>query len=209
MRSVAELNRGEYDQLTFSSILERIGDSRKTFFSSLLDLANTLISDLSPIAELLSLERLDLSETQVSDITKLSRLAGLTSLSLSETQVSDINALAGLTSLRSLDLAYTRVSDLSAIAEFVAMIDQWSLDDEEDVDNDDYDSNDERVGLCYEGTPIAERQPYCWLVDLRTRRRTIETINVVRAAKGLTDHYPDGYEGSNTLPSGESENSSE
>lgn len=36
MMSVAELNRGEYAQLAFSSILERLGESRKTFFSSLL-----------------------------------------------------------------------------------------------------------------------------------------------------------------------------
>jgi hypothetical protein len=35
MRSVAELNRGEHDQLAFSSILERIRGGRKTFFSSL------------------------------------------------------------------------------------------------------------------------------------------------------------------------------
>jgi hypothetical protein len=36
MTSVAELKRGEYAQLAFSSITERIGESRKTFFSSLL-----------------------------------------------------------------------------------------------------------------------------------------------------------------------------
>ena len=36
MRSVTELSRSEHDRLAFSSILERAGDSRKTFFSSLL-----------------------------------------------------------------------------------------------------------------------------------------------------------------------------
>jgi hypothetical protein len=38
MRAVVELNRGEYAQVAFSSILERIADSRKTFFSSLLEI---------------------------------------------------------------------------------------------------------------------------------------------------------------------------
>ena len=36
MKSMVELNRGEYAQLAFISILERIGERRKTLFSSLL-----------------------------------------------------------------------------------------------------------------------------------------------------------------------------
>ena len=38
MMSVVELNRGEHAQLAFSSITERVRESRKTFFSSLLAL---------------------------------------------------------------------------------------------------------------------------------------------------------------------------
>jgi hypothetical protein len=45
MTSVAELKRGEYAQLAFSSITERIGESRKTFFSSLLGHGSTVIEN--------------------------------------------------------------------------------------------------------------------------------------------------------------------
>ena len=45
MRYVAELNRGGYAQSAFSSILERVGESRKTFFSSLLVVARLLLDE--------------------------------------------------------------------------------------------------------------------------------------------------------------------
>jgi hypothetical protein len=47
MTSVAELKRGEYAQLAFSSITERIGESRKTFFSSLLGVAGAYETGLA------------------------------------------------------------------------------------------------------------------------------------------------------------------
>ena len=54
--------------------------------------------------------RLDLSGTQVSDITPLANLHSLESLDLGGTQVSDITPLANLTSLKSLDLKDTHVA---------------------------------------------------------------------------------------------------
>ena len=53
MRSVVELNRGEYAQLAFISILERIGERRKTFFSSLLGVE---LSAEYPSAQLIEFE---------------------------------------------------------------------------------------------------------------------------------------------------------
>ena len=97
-----------------------------------------------------------------------------------------------------------------------AMMDQWTdksdpyddpYYDPSDDDNGYYDeddlSEDDTRGLHYGQTPIAAREPYCWLVRLPIRRRTIETINLVRRTKKLPTYHPQRYE-----PPEEAENDS-
>jgi len=56
---------------------------------------------------------LDLSDTDVSDLSPLARLTGLRTLGLYGTKVSDLSPLAGLTGLQSLYLSGTKVSGAS------------------------------------------------------------------------------------------------
>jgi hypothetical protein len=81
-----------------------------------LDLSNTKVSDLSPLAGLTKLSTLNLSNTQVSDLSPLAGLTELAEIGLSGTQVSDLSPLAGLTTLSTLYLDGTQVSDLSPLA---------------------------------------------------------------------------------------------
>jgi hypothetical protein len=101
-----------------------------------------------------------------------------------------------MSKLRKLRFERTLVTDLRPLAEFREMIDQWQKDDElESVVDYDYSDDDYGGrGLYYEGTPVATRQPYCWFVEMRDGRRTIETINWVRSEeRQLSTYWPDGY----------------
>ena len=82
-----------------------------------------LFSDLSPLAELTSLQTLTLFNAQIDDITALSNLIELEALDLgleprdeTRARITDISALAGMTKLTSLRLGYQAVSDLSVLA---------------------------------------------------------------------------------------------
>lgn len=57
------------------------------------------IEDISPLAELVNLERLDLSDNHITDIEALSELKELVWLMLDFNQISDISVLLQLTSL--------------------------------------------------------------------------------------------------------------
>ena len=92
-----------------------------------LDLRSTQVSDLGPLANLKGLERLDLWYTQVSDLGPLANLKGLKWLDLGSTQVSDLGPLANLKRLESLDLWDTQVSDLGPLANLKGLkwLDLW------------------------------------------------------------------------------------
>jgi len=61
-----------------------------------LDLRNTLVTDLAPIACLTWLEWLDIYNTGVTDITPIDGLTGLKYLYLDSTVVTDMTPIAGL-----------------------------------------------------------------------------------------------------------------
>ena len=88
----------------------------------------TTVSDLTPLANLTALELLDLGETSVSDITSLSNLTGLQSLSLWRTTVSDLTPLSNLTALESLHLGGTSVSDITPLSNLTGLqsLSLWS-----------------------------------------------------------------------------------
>ena len=80
------------------------------------NLGNTQVSDLSPLAELKNLEVLGFQYTQVSDLSPLTEFNSLKNLSLYNTQVSDLSPLAELRNLELLGFANTQVKDLSPLA---------------------------------------------------------------------------------------------
>ncbi len=83
-----------------------------------LDLRNTQITDLAPLAGLTGLQRLDLNTTQITDLAPLAGLTGLQRLRLGNTQITDLAPLAGLTGLGDLTVDRTGVADLRPLAEF-------------------------------------------------------------------------------------------
>jgi hypothetical protein len=86
-----------------------------------LDLDNTQVSDLTPLAKLTALQSLRLNSTQVSDLTPLAKLTALEILCLHNTQGSDLTPLAKLTALETLWLDDTQVSDLTLLAKLTAL----------------------------------------------------------------------------------------
>jgi internalin A len=82
-----------------------------------LNLWQTRVSDLSPLAGLLRLQSVDLWYTPVSDLTPLAGLAELQSLNLEFCKgVTDVTPLAGLRRLRYLEIGGTSVTDLAPLA---------------------------------------------------------------------------------------------
>ena len=108
-------------------ILRLICEESKKLNVRSLFLAQTQVSDLGPLADLMALERLDLNHTQVSDLGPLADLTALERLDLWDTQVSDLGPLADLTALERLDLWDTQVSDLGPLADLTALetLDLW------------------------------------------------------------------------------------
>jgi len=110
----------------FSSVVHvHIGDgSQITDLTPLADLtslewlrlSDTQVSDLKPLAGLKNLQALDLERTQASDLTPLAGLKNLEVLMLGDTPVSDLTPLSGLTNLAYLDLSDTQVSDPISLA---------------------------------------------------------------------------------------------
>ena len=75
------------------------------------DLRESLVSDLSPLAELKNLAALIINDTPVSDLTPLAEVKNLTELWLNDTQVSDLTPLTKLKNLYGLHLHNTQVSE--------------------------------------------------------------------------------------------------
>ncbi len=78
---------------------------------SKLDLSNSYITDLAPLAGLKNLKSLDLSGTFVADISALAALENLESLNLANTMVADITALYNLKNLTYVDLFNSNVQE--------------------------------------------------------------------------------------------------
>ncbi len=85
------------------------------------NLANTKVTDLSPLSDLTGLTRLWLSYTDVTDLSPLSGLTGLTTLGLTGTRVTDLSPLSGLTGLDDLWLSSTSVTNLTPLSGLTAL----------------------------------------------------------------------------------------
>ncbi|MDX2067494.1 MAG: COR domain-containing protein [Haliscomenobacter sp.] len=81
-----------------------------------LDVSNTQVTDLSPLANLQNLTSLSVSNTQVTDLSPLANLQNLNTLYVYNNQISDLSPLANLQKLTSLSVYNTPLSDLSPLA---------------------------------------------------------------------------------------------
>lgn len=90
-------------------------------FLTRIDLFNTKIDDVGPLASLGNLQRVDLAKTRVLNIEPLAGLPALTELFLNVTEVTDISPLSASIELKSLNLYKTNISDLGAISRLQSM----------------------------------------------------------------------------------------
>ena len=81
-----------------------------------LNLRETPVADISPLAALTNLQILSLSETPVADLLPLAALTNLQGLGLSRTPVTDVSPLASLTKLQILHIIATPVADVSPLS---------------------------------------------------------------------------------------------
>ena len=92
--------------------------------NQVLDLRGARISDIKPLADLLTIvRRIVLTDTQVSNIRPLANLSSLEWLELMGTPVSDIRPLANLSSLEWIELSGTPVSDIRPLANLSSL--EW------------------------------------------------------------------------------------
>ena len=86
----------------------------RLYFSDLFP--NTPTLDLRPLANLINLEELSLENSKVSDISPLARLKKLQILDLSHNDISDLRPLAGLRELRKLRIRENPIKDLTPLS---------------------------------------------------------------------------------------------
>lgn len=127
-----------------------------------IDLNNTQVTDIKPIAQCQNLQTLRLSNTQVTNIAPLTQCRNLQTLNLANTQVTDITPIGQCRSLQSLYLDKTRVTDIMPIHELAELAEAAS--------------EHSFRGLEYADTPVAERPVFRDLVALDNPNRTIQTL---------------------------------
>lgn len=86
-----------------------------------LDLCNSRVVALGPMARLQNLQVLKLSNTRVTDVSPLSNLNELVLLKIDGTRVSDISSLARLRNLKILNLRDSQVVDVSPLKNLKAL----------------------------------------------------------------------------------------
>lgn len=119
------------------------------------------------ISEIENLRHLDLQETQISDLTPLAALRTLEILNLKGTQVADLTPLATLTTLRLLYLSDTQVTDFSAIST-LTKLEHLSLDRTKVKNFNPLFSLKKLDGLYLENTLITDTAPLATLTALKT-----------------------------------------
>lgn len=81
----------------------------------ILNLSNTQITDLAPLAGLTGLQSLNLNSTMIADVTPLEKLKGLRFLWLTHTRIADVAPLAKLTAMQLLFLNETLITDIAPL----------------------------------------------------------------------------------------------
>jgi internalin A len=93
----------------------QVADSKLREVTSL-NLHDSQISDLKPLAFLTNLTALDLKGNQISDIKPLANLIRLDILDLDDNQINDVKPLANLIKLKTLELKNNQISDVKPLS---------------------------------------------------------------------------------------------
>ncbi|WP_456387198.1 leucine-rich repeat domain-containing protein [Profundibacter sp.] len=82
-----------------------------------LDLSETQITDLAPIASMRGVTELYLKNTPISDLTPIADMADITFLAIYNTQITDLTPLKKLKNITTFFLNGAQVSDITPLAE--------------------------------------------------------------------------------------------
>lgn len=126
-------------------------------------LYNTLIDNITPIAELTNLKMIFIDNTKVKNIDPVSKITGLRILSLNKTEVSDINPISKLKNLHGLHIKNTNIKTLQPIKGMNSLSKAAR-------------GKSQLHGLHYAGTPVAARDIFRNLVALNQPECTIQTL---------------------------------
>lgn len=121
VRLIAKAKRDGVDRQSFDTEAFRALEVLPPEIASLdklrrLDLDNTQISDLAPLAGMAGMTRLSLNSTRITDLAPLAGMVGMTQLSLDSTGVTDLAPLAGMVGMTVLFFNSTGVTDLTPLA---------------------------------------------------------------------------------------------
>jgi len=94
------------------------------------DTLPNFIWDLTPIANLVSLESLDLQGNRVFDLSPLEKLVNLRALNLSNNGLENISSLGSLINLQDLLLIENKVGDISSLENCTSLINLWAQHNE-------------------------------------------------------------------------------
>jgi serine/threonine protein kinase len=119
--AAAQQGMGLQDASIRNGGIRSVQDLTKLKHLKIIRIALQDVSDLSPLANLPSLEFIDLNHNPIEDITPLASLYSLRELCVFDSRVSDCSALSSCPLLETIDAGKTRVTSLEAFAEITGL----------------------------------------------------------------------------------------
>jgi len=123
---------------------------------------DSVITDISALADKTELTALSLAGNAISDISALANLANLENVSLDNNKISDISALSGKEKLETISMAGNEISDISAVAGLSALT-TLSLDNNAIVDISALSGNETITNLSLGNNKIVDISPVATL----------------------------------------------
>ena len=188
--SGAPISRAEMANLTVLKVSNKnISDLTGLEFATNLKwvwFSDNVISDVSPLSNLNSLEHVNLSTNLISDISTLSGLTNLKWLKLFKNQISDVSPLANLNRLEALDLSVNLISDISALSGLTNL--KWlSLDENQISDVAALAKLTNLTNLQLSDNQISDMSPLSNLTNLAYLNLSDNAISDVSALSDLTN----------------------
>ncbi len=187
LAGVKEVIQPPASRITYSlpsAFLRRLAEACPGLRS--LNLFNTDLNELSPLAGLTELQRLYLSNTQVQELSPLAGLTELRELSLGNTQIRDLSPLVGLAELQRLYLSNTQVRGLSALAGLTEL-QRLCLDNTQVRDLSPLAGLRKLQRLDLSSTQVSDLSPLAGLTELRVLFLSNTQVSDLSPLAGLTD----------------------
>ena len=166
-------------------VLEQINNAKNQQTSSL-NLSNSNISDISPLAGLVNLKKLELKHNNIADLSPLASLTELTSLDLYDNNISDLTALSELRNLVILRLPKNNIVNITSLHEMEKLTELILWDN----NISDLSPISNLIGLreLHLGyNNIEDINPLAGLINLKNLNLRMNKISNIDPIKNLTD----------------------